>query len=71
MTRASESCEGWNSHKTRSVYHFQDSCRWKLASTRIGASSSGHVGACQGVSGRIKAYQDSMLQVSRRKGGEV
>jgi len=51
MTRASESCEGWNSHKTRSVYHFQDSCRWKLASTRIGAIVR------QGMSGRVKAYQ--------------
>ncbi|KAH8797037.1 hypothetical protein F5882DRAFT_396362 [Hyaloscypha sp. PMI_1271] len=51
MTRASESCEGWNSHKTRSVYHFQDSCRWKLASTRIGAIVR------QGMSGRVKTYQ--------------
>jgi hypothetical protein len=51
MTRASESCEGWNSHKTRSVYHFHDSCRWKPAPTRIGAI------VCQGMSGRVKAYR--------------
>jgi hypothetical protein len=82
MTRESESCEGWNSHKTRSVYHFQDSCRWKLASTRIGAivrqgmsgrvkayqGISRHTKAYQGIPRHIKAYQDSMLQVSRRKG---
>jgi hypothetical protein len=61
MTRESESCEGWNSHKTRSVYHFQDSCRWKLASTRIGAivrqGMSGRVKAYQGISRHTKAYQ--------------
>jgi hypothetical protein len=51
MTRASENCEGWNSHKTQSVYHFQDSCRWKLAPTEIGTIIR------QGMSGRVRVYQ--------------